>query len=69
MIRQLGEGDEPFKKTSEDLVPIPSRQLDRTGFEKLPAVITDADEKAAWRRRVGKPSPDLLACQPAKRAW
>lgn len=49
MIRQLGEGETPQKKTSKDLVPIPSRQLGRAGFETLPALISAAGEQAAWR--------------------
>src|SRR5438034_9718190 len=34
---------------SQDLVPIPSGKLDRAGFERLPAAIARAGEKAAWR--------------------
>src|SRR3989442_11626237 len=34
---------------SLELAPIPSGKLDRAGFERLPAAITRAGEKAAWR--------------------
>src|SRR5213593_848157 len=34
---------------TNDLVPIPPRNLGRAGFERLPAAITRAGEKAAWR--------------------
>src|SRR2546427_587526 len=34
---------------SGDLIPIPSGKLDRAGFDRLPAAITRAGEKAAWR--------------------
>jgi hypothetical protein len=34
---------------SHELVPIPSRNLGRAGFERLPAAIARAGEKAAWR--------------------
>jgi site-specific recombinase XerD len=34
---------------SIDLVPIPRRDLGRAGFERLPAVIGRAGERAAWR--------------------
>src|SRR5213593_1021585 len=34
---------------TNDLVPIPPRNLDRAGFERLPAAIERAGEKAAWR--------------------
>src|SRR5689334_15800378 len=34
---------------SSELVPIPPRQLDRAGFDKLPEVIAAAGEQAAWR--------------------
>ena len=31
------------------LVPISSRKLSGAGFDALPAIITDAGERAAWR--------------------
>jgi hypothetical protein len=31
------------------LVPIPRRELGRAGFERLPAAIGHAGERAAWR--------------------
>jgi hypothetical protein len=34
---------------SRELVPIPSRDLARAGFERLPAAIGRAGEAAAWR--------------------
>src|SRR5689334_9986521 len=34
---------------SSDLVPIPPRKLDRAGFEKLPAQILHAGDRAGWR--------------------
>jgi integrase/recombinase XerD len=34
---------------SSELLPIPSRELARTGLERLPAVIGRAGEAAAWR--------------------
>jgi site-specific recombinase XerD len=34
---------------NEGLVPIPERHIGRAGFEKLPALITRAGERAAWR--------------------
>src|SRR5881396_872519 len=34
---------------SLDIVPIPPRNLGRAGFERLPAPIARAGEKAAWR--------------------
>src|SRR5258708_33779008 len=34
---------------SSEIVPIPSRDLARTGFEQLPAAIGRAGEAAAWR--------------------
>ena len=34
---------------SHDIVPIPSRDLDRAGLENLPAMIARAGEGAAWR--------------------
>ena len=34
---------------SQDLVPIPNRQLGRAGFQKLPAAIAAAGEGAGWR--------------------
>jgi integrase/recombinase XerD len=34
---------------SQDLVPIPSRQLGHAGFEALPAAIGRAGDRAAWR--------------------
>jgi hypothetical protein len=34
---------------TQDLVPIPSRQLGRAGLDRLPAAIARAGEKAAWR--------------------
>ncbi len=34
---------------NRDLVPIPSRELARAGFERLPAAIGRAGEAAAWR--------------------
>jgi hypothetical protein len=34
---------------SHDMVPIPSRDLDRAGLERLPAMIARAGEGAAWR--------------------
>ena len=32
-----------------DLIPIPSRQLARSGFDRLPAVVARAGDRAAWR--------------------
>lgn len=32
-----------------NLFPIPSRQLARSGLDRLPAVVARAGEKAAWR--------------------
>src|SRR5437867_6612029 len=34
---------------SREIIPISPRNLDRAGFERLPAAITRAGEKAAWR--------------------
>src|SRR5579883_3328521 len=34
---------------TQNLIPIPSRQLGRAGIERLPATIARAGEKAAWR--------------------
>jgi len=34
---------------SQEIVPIPPRDLDRAGFEILPAMIARAGERAAWR--------------------
>src|SRR5437773_2441953 len=34
---------------SLEIVPIPPRNLERAGFERLPAPIARAGEKAAWR--------------------
>jgi len=34
---------------SHDMVPIPSRDLDRAGLERLPAMIARAGVGAAWR--------------------
>ena len=42
------DGSGPAEKEAE-IVPIPSRNLVRAGFEQLPRAIIRAGEAAAWR--------------------